>query len=132
MRSVQLEVDLGEGASEETIALSGDRIVLGRAKDCGVRIFSDRVSRHHLLILFVGDKWIAQDLDSSNGTYLNFEKIAAGELRPGDVLRLGETGPKLRVLALEPGPRVVPSGEEAKRFVKPASEQPKGRQGSPE
>jgi len=115
MSRIRLEVEMGDG-DEEQLELEGDRHVFGRADDCTVRLRTDRVSRHHFLLLHVGEQWLARDLDSANGTYLNKDKIAAGEVRPGDVIRLGKQGPKLRVVRLDPPPAERPA--EAKRFLK--------------
>ena len=130
MSSVFLEVDLGDG-DEEDVVLDGERHVFGRARDCTVFLRTDRVSRHHFLLIRVGGKWIAEDLNSANGTWLNDTRIAAAEVRPGDVLRLGKTGPKLRVVKLDPPPPLPPPGADAgKRFLQPAPEKPEGPRAS--
>ncbi len=83
----------------------GLRVVIGRGLDCDVMINSTRASRHHLALLFMDGRWMARDLDSANGTFLNRHRLtSAADIRAGDVLRFGEQGPKIRVVALDPAP----------------------------
>jgi hypothetical protein len=58
---------------------------------CGARSLG--VSRRHAIISFSGDGCIIEDLDSSNGTWLNGSQLVAYRpypLRHGDVIRLGQ------------------------------------------
>ena len=61
----------------------------------------DNVSWNHAKITLSNRAATLTDLNSTNGTFLNGNPIKAGALRIGDVLRLGQTGPTLKVLALE-------------------------------
>ena len=69
--------------------LAGEKTVLGRRQDCQLRIPTKDVSRQHCALLLDGDKLVAKDLGSSNGTYVNGKRIAEAELKAGDRLRLG-------------------------------------------
>ena len=61
------------------------------------------VSSRHAEIRFEGGGWVVADLGSRNGTYLNGRRLAAvAPLKVGDVIRLGESGPELRVAAVAP------------------------------
>jgi sigma-B regulation protein RsbU (phosphoserine phosphatase) len=52
----------------------------------------DFASARHARIEARGDGVWVQDLDSTNGTYVNGSRVAGAErLEPGDVLRVGET-----------------------------------------
>jgi pSer/pThr/pTyr-binding forkhead associated (FHA) protein/S1-C subfamily serine protease len=74
-----------------TIAFSGDA-----AKVVSVR---------HAEIRVEGGGWVVADLGSRNGTYLNGRRLAAAApLKVGDTIRLGESGPELRVAAVAEGP----------------------------
>jgi hypothetical protein len=51
------------------------------------------VSRQHASISFVDGSFVIEDLNSSNGTWINENRLAANEPRPlrnGDVIRLGQ------------------------------------------
>jgi pSer/pThr/pTyr-binding forkhead associated (FHA) protein len=98
MPSVELQV------GGEYVRRRAEKISLGRGKDCDVVLKSTHVSRHHALLAFVSGRWMARDLDSSNGTYLNRRRLGVSDVHAGDVLRFGEEGPKVRIVALEPSP----------------------------
>jgi hypothetical protein len=51
----------------------------------------DRVSRKHAAIAFKRDRWIIKDLHSSNGTFVNGQKVHAISLREGDRIQVGRT-----------------------------------------
>ncbi|MCS6873090.1 MAG: FHA domain-containing protein [Pyrinomonadaceae bacterium] len=60
------------------------------------------VSRQHAEIRFQNNQWLLSDVGSSFGTFLNGEKIYADSpLKQGDLIRLGEGGPVIKVLLLE-------------------------------
>ena len=66
--------------------------LLGRGKASSLQIESSKVSRRHCEIVLGDDQVEARDLGSSNGTYLNGERLTPGELyrvQPGDELALG-------------------------------------------
>jgi serine protease Do len=72
----------------------------------------DEVSRRHAAIRIKTDKDLyfrIADLNSSNGTFLNGERIAAEvELLPDDVVELGESGPKF-TFDVQPRPANMPA-----------------------
>ena len=65
--------------------------VIGRGQGVAVRLIDDGISRKHARILQDGDKVVIEDLQSSNGTYVNGDIIRAAELHDGDKIRLGST-----------------------------------------
>lgn len=65
-------------------------LLIGRHHACDVVVDDLSVSRHHARLVFRDGKWIIRDLRSTNGTLLNGEPIGRSELRPGDLLTLGE------------------------------------------
>ena len=61
------------------------------------------VSGRHALVYYVDDAWWIEDI-SRNGTVLDDERLRKGERHPlkvGQLVGLGESGPRLRVMALE-------------------------------
>jgi len=116
---VRLEVSgVAREPDGKVVELGHEQTLIGRGRDCGLRVMDEGISRHHCLVAMVGGRWLAQDLDSSNGTFLNGLRIVAGELREGDVLRLGENGPRFHVTALDPPP-TDRGGDEGTRFLRP-------------
>jgi predicted component of type VI protein secretion system len=71
--------------------LSAERVVLGRSRDCDIRVNDLNVSRRHAEIREQGDRWILVDLGSTNGTLLNGKKIDREQLSGGDTITLGST-----------------------------------------
>jgi pSer/pThr/pTyr-binding forkhead associated (FHA) protein/S1-C subfamily serine protease len=67
------------------------------------------VSTRHAEIRFESGGWVVADLGSRNGTYLNGRRLAAGvaPLKVGDTIRLGESGPELRVAAVAEVPEAT-------------------------
>jgi hypothetical protein len=72
-------------------ALASDRpSVIGRSRSCDLVVRDDSVSRRHVMLAFDGDHVVVTDLGSTNGTLLNGRWITQAEVRPGDLLQLGE------------------------------------------
>jgi hypothetical protein len=76
-------------------ALDPDQEVvrLGRGLDNEVVLASSHVSRYHTQLRWVESTWLVYDLDSTNGTWVDQERLPAGQtraLRAGSHLRLGD------------------------------------------
>jgi hypothetical protein len=66
--------------------------VLGRDRSSGIHLDGDEfASARHARIDPRGDGVWVEDLGSTNGTFVNGERIAAERLTSGDVLRVGQT-----------------------------------------
>lgn len=66
-----------------------ERITIGRRGDNHLVIDADNISRQHLCVERQGESYVATDMGSSNGTYLNNERIQCATLKDGDCLRIG-------------------------------------------
>ena len=64
--------------------LTSAETVIGRGSDCDIQLEDKLVSRRHALIRFVDDDFEIEDLDSSNGTYLNNERVGRSPILNGD------------------------------------------------
>jgi diguanylate cyclase (GGDEF)-like protein len=72
--------------------LEHDELVIGRVPDAGVRIEDDGVSRRHAKITRQQDGSVVLiDLNSTNGTFCNGEKIEMRTLQDGDKIQIGTT-----------------------------------------
>jgi len=70
--------------------LEAETLLVGRAIESDVVIVSPRISREHARLSRKGRRWFLEDLGSTNGTFLNDERIlAVVELRDGDTLSFG-------------------------------------------
>ncbi|NIP22476.1 MAG: FHA domain-containing protein [Phycisphaerae bacterium] len=66
-------------------------IYIGRLPNSQVFLPEGTVSRQHAVIFISGDgKWIVEDLDSANQTYLNEKAIHKSEIKTGDRLRISD------------------------------------------
>ncbi|MGO9750395.1 MAG: FHA domain-containing protein [Solirubrobacteraceae bacterium] len=65
-------------------------MLLGRHRGCDVVLSDLSVSRRHARLIFRDEKWVLQDLASTNGTVVNGRRVGRCELRPGDRVLIGE------------------------------------------
>jgi predicted component of type VI protein secretion system len=74
-----------------TFPLEGEQLTIGRDSTNGVAINDSEVSRKHSRLMFQGGKFVLEDLGSTNGTFVNGQRLAGPVvLKPGDVVSLGE------------------------------------------
>ncbi len=74
-----------------TFPLEGDQLTIGRDSTNGVAINDAEVSRKHARLMFQGGKYVLEDLGSTNGTFVNGQRLAGPiVLKSGDVISLGE------------------------------------------
>ena len=87
-----------EGVLEGTvIPLGTSPITIGRAADSTIVLDDDFVSTNHARLTPNGDQWIIEDLGSTNGTWIERDRVSAPTvLPPRVVLRIGRTSMELR------------------------------------
>ncbi len=73
----------------KSISLKEFPTVIGRNEKCDLQIPILTVSRQHCQIDFSNDMLILKDFESSNGTYVNNEKIRETKLEAGDRIVVG-------------------------------------------
>ncbi|HPP58394.1 MAG TPA: SpoIIE family protein phosphatase [Candidatus Hydrogenedens sp.] len=66
-------------------------LIIGRTKECGLILEDPAVSRKHIELKAKEGGYIWKDLGSTNGTYINGQKMLLGELHPGDLIQIGKT-----------------------------------------
>ena len=71
--------------------LSGDRVVVGRSRECDVIVSDPNVSRRHIELRRGQHGWAAVDLGSTNGMKVNGRRVGHAELDPGDRITIGVT-----------------------------------------
>ena len=71
--------------------LSGQRMVLGRSRDCDIVVDDANVSRRHAELRQVGGGWQVVDLGSTNGIKVNRRRVDRAELSHGDRITIGVT-----------------------------------------
>lgn len=79
-------------------------ISIGRGNDAKIRIPVPEVSRLHCELTEEDDELVVKDLKSSNGTYVNKERVKTRELLPGDLVCVG---PVVLVVRIDGHPKVI-------------------------
>jgi len=64
-------------------------LVLGRRDSCDLVVQDESVSRRHAMLEPRQGKWQLTDLDSTNGTFVNGERIRNRIMEPGDIVKFG-------------------------------------------
>lgn len=83
-------VILSEGMTGRSHELTVDKTTIGRVDDNTFPIVDPSVSSHHCEILLQGENVLVRDLNSTNGTFIEGEKVTEATLKPGQILRLGQ------------------------------------------
>jgi hypothetical protein len=79
------------------IPLGTEPLTIGRASDSGLQIRDDYTSTHHARLLLWGDDWVIQDLDSTNGTFVDGQRIdSPTQIAAGTPVKVGATTFELR------------------------------------
>jgi diguanylate cyclase (GGDEF)-like protein len=73
------------------IHLGSSPFEIGRSSKNDLFLDHESISRHHVRITFDGGDHYVEDLNSTNGTYVNDEQIRRQRLRDGDQMRIGRS-----------------------------------------
>ncbi|WP_146647402.1 DUF4388 domain-containing protein [Labilithrix luteola] len=111
-RSYVLRFISGKYQGGEFPIVNDKPIIVGRSSDLDMVLVEDMVSRKHARITMQQDQIWIEDLGSTNGTFVNGEKIKRARLKEGDRVLIGTS--ILKVIAGEGG-RAAESTDAAKR-----------------
>ncbi len=89
-RQAKLVYQTPDGRNEQQMLTPGQEASIGRHPQCTVTVSQPSVSRRHARLDFDGQSCTVEDLQSSNGTYVNNQRITRSVLRDGDQLRCGD------------------------------------------
>lgn len=85
-----------DGTKPRTVKLAAS-MVIGRSPECELLVDDTYASQQHARIFGKNGSWYVEDLGSTNGTYVNDQKLAApAMIQPGDRIRVGTTVLELR------------------------------------
>ncbi len=101
--------------------LEGDQLTIGRDSTNAVVINDAEISRRHSRLTFQGGKYVIEDLGSTNGTFVNGQRLSGPYvLKAGDVLALGEQIVLMYdAVNVDPGATMVSSSKAARSNVAP-------------
>jgi hypothetical protein len=74
----------------EDFRLRVGKNVIGTAADCDIVLTDKKISRKHTTIRYEGGEYQIADLDSSNGCFVNDEKVQKHDLIDNDIIKLGD------------------------------------------
>lgn len=90
-----LLVQISDSGSGVRLPIEKQQIKIGRDADCDISLDDELVSKEHavLEVVLTPDEnrieYMLQDLDSTNNTYVNDERIDLCRLKDGDIIRIG-------------------------------------------
>ena len=124
-----LRLASGNGPAE-WFPLQGERVVVGRSRDCDLILPDVLLSRRHVELVRSAEGWLVRDLGSLNGTRLNGARVEnEALLRNGDVVEIADWSLAYRESELpsglnfptlpqvDTGPRRPAPGDEARAFA---------------
>lgn len=91
-----LEVIEGPDSGKE-FALAKNPFYIGRHNQCELQFNDPEISRRHLKVTPADGGWLLEDLGSTNGTWLNDQRISHQAIAAGDKIQIGQT-----VIAIRP------------------------------
>lgn len=91
-KNIQWSLEAVADADREwLVSIESVHFIIGRADDCHLKLIDKRISRYHTEIRISGDLLWIRDLESTNGTFVNQQKIEQAELlEPGDIISIGK------------------------------------------
>ena len=94
--ATRLVITSGQKAGAE-FPLGRDEITIGRSSDSAIIIRDDYTSTHHARMMLWNGQWMIQDLDSTNGTFLDGARVTVPVPIPlGATIKVGATTFELR------------------------------------
>ncbi|MEJ8824984.1 DUF1488 family protein [Variovorax humicola] len=95
-----------EGQTIRTVRLLEGETLVGRDPECSLVLERPGVSKHHAVVICRGDAAaILRDLESTNGTMVNGQRVSVTPLTQGDVIKISD-------VEMEYVPMVLPDAEE--------------------
>ncbi|MGC1456817.1 MAG: FHA domain-containing protein, partial [Steroidobacteraceae bacterium] len=74
----------------EVVHVLGRKTSIGRTPDNDLQIEASFISRHHAVLLVNGQQSVIEDLNSTNGVYVNGHRISREILNDGDLVTVGK------------------------------------------
>lgn len=70
------------------------KLIIGRSPSCDIVVSNSLVSKKHAMIQKIKDDYFVTDLESTNGTFINAERVPQGKylkIEPGDAIKVGKS-----------------------------------------
>ena len=115
MAELALRFISGKYKGGEFVLREGKEIVIGRSSDAEVVLMEDMVSRRHAILVIQGDKIHLEDRGSTNGTFVNGEKVSKAVVTKGDRILIGTSIMKVVEASDEPVGQITHDSQAAKQ-----------------
>ncbi|MFP4055328.1 MAG: FHA domain-containing protein [Candidatus Brocadiia bacterium] len=112
------------------VAVSGQRTlsfplregstIVGRQASCHISIPANGLSRRHCQVYVDGQSAVIRDLESSNGTHVNGQRVDRAELQDGDIITLGPVQLRFESTDQEGAAGPIPDANEPPTEAQPA------------
>lgn len=79
-----------DGKIEQEVVMDNKRVLVGRSEHNDISLSGNTVSRHHAMFVRSGDATFLMDLNSTNGVFVNAEKVTNHFLVHDDVVNIGK------------------------------------------
>jgi pSer/pThr/pTyr-binding forkhead associated (FHA) protein len=119
-------VVLSEGLKGLSCDVKAEKTTVGRLEDNNFQVAEQSVSSHHCEVVLRGADVMVKDLGSTNGTFINGEKITEAALKPGQILRLGQVELRLESGTAGSPPAASPPPSPAKKPLDKTMALPQG------
>jgi len=98
VRTIHLDVEI-KGQPPFLRSFSQSEVILGRDQACDIKLDDESISANHAKLSFHQGQWWLEDLESTNGTTLNGDKLTtATVVTSGDEIKFGNAN-----IIVEPG-----------------------------
>ena len=78
------------GLKPVSVDLDNENTLIGRGSNCRIQLQVHNTSRLHALIVYRNDEYHIEDLDSTNGTFVNGVAVKKCLLRNNDCIQIGD------------------------------------------
>ncbi|ANE22685.1 hypothetical protein AAY81_05655 [Denitrobacterium detoxificans] len=87
--SASFTVVRGPQQIDTKYSLEARELTIGRSPKCDIFLNDMTVSRHHAVVMPVGDRFAIRDEDSFNGVWINNENVTQRVLEKDDIVQIG-------------------------------------------
>lgn len=87
---------VGASQGRKALLISKKRVLIGRSQTCDIKILHNEVTAIHAVLEAFGGKFKIFDMNSTNGTYVNGERVVSSSCQLGDTLKFGPLEFKLQ------------------------------------
>jgi predicted component of type VI protein secretion system len=100
---VKLVVGQGPHKGKEIAVATSAKYLIGRSSDCHLRPASQAISKRHCTLEVRNDRLYVEDLNSTNGTFVNGQPVKnePREVANGDILKVGPLDFQVRLIDTE-------------------------------